>query len=245
MMDIDGTTVVSEFDAVPSTRVVDAVTKAKEKLHVGMATGRTYHEAKEIAARLGLVGPSVVAGGAQIVDIKSGKSLWEQRLDAAIVLQIKSIFKKKNIPLYHNDEKIGEDHLVDDSYIPKNPFALWNPSLEEPVADILVDALSKIPSISAHKIHSWNVDRYTVQITHAQATKQHGIFEVAKILGIETHEMIGVGDSYNDFPLLLACGLKIAMGNAPQELKDIADFVAPPVTEDGLAVVIEKFILEK
>lgn len=41
----------------------------------------------------------------------------------------------------------------------------------------------------------------------------------------------------------MACGLKVAMGNAVKELKEIADFIAPTVEQDGLATVIEKFIL--
>ena len=53
--------------------------------------------------------------------------------------------------------------------------------------------------------------------------------------------MVGVGDSYNDFPLLMACGLKAAMGNSVKEILDIADYVAPSVDDDGLANVIEKY----
>ena len=64
-----------------------------------------------------------------------------------------------------------------------------------------------------------------------------------KNLGINTHEIIGVGDGYNDFPLLMACGLKVAMGNAVEDLKAIADYIAPSVEEDGVADVIDKFIL--
>ena len=41
----------------------------------------------------------------------------------------------------------------------------------------------------------------------------------------------------------MACGLKVAMGNAIPELKEIADYVAPSVDDDGVADVIEKFIL--
>lgn len=77
----------------------------------------------------------------------------------------------------------------------------------------------------------------------AQAIKQHGILEVAEMLGISTHEIIGVGDGYNDFPLLMACGLKVAMGNAVSDLKEIADYIAPTVEEDGVADVIEEFVL--
>ena len=44
-------------------------------------------------------------------------------------------------------------------------------------------------------------------------------------------------------PLLMACGLKVAMGNGVPELKEIADYVAPSVDEDGISDVIEKFVL--
>lgn len=44
-------------------------------------------------------------------------------------------------------------------------------------------------------------------------------------------------------PLFESVGFKVAMGNAPKELKEIADYVAPTVQEDGVADVIERFIL--
>ena len=43
--------------------------------------------------------------------------------------------------------------------------------------------------------------------------------------------------------MLEACGLSIAMGNAAPEVKSIADFIAPSVSDDGLAVAIEDFVL--
>lgn len=245
MMDIDGTTVVSEMNSVPSVRIVDAVAKAQKKLHVGLASGRTRIESQEIFKALHLSGPSIVSGGAQIVDAKTYQVLWESRISHSAVVEIEKIFVSAGIAAYINDEETGDFALIKDSRYKQAPLTIWNPTLDPTVADALVESLSKISGITAHKIHSWEPDKFTVQATSSIATKQHGIFEVAKILGIETREIIGVGDSYNDFPLLMACGLKIAMGNAAQELKAIADFVAPSVEDDGLAVVIEKFILEK
>ena len=43
--------------------------------------------------------------------------------------------------------------------------------------------------------------------------------------------------------MLEACGLKVAMGNAHGDLKMIADYIAPSVDEDGVADVVQKFIL--
>jgi hydroxymethylpyrimidine pyrophosphatase-like HAD family hydrolase len=92
-------------------------------------------------------------------------------------------------------------------------------------------------------MEAWNATFECLDIVSEHASKLHGVVDVAKLMHLSTHEIIGVGDGYNDFPLLMACGLKIAMGNAVPELKAIADFVAPTVDEDGVATVIEKFIL--
>ena len=62
---------------------------------------------------------------------------------------------------------------------------------------------------------------------------------------MDTSQMIAIGDSYNDLPLLAACGLGIAMGGSPEELRAIADHVAPSVDDDGLAVAIEEHVLPR
>lgn len=54
-----------------------------------------------------------------------------------------------------------------------------------------------------------------------------------------------VGDGGNDLPLFELAGFKVAMGNAEEVLKKQADWIAPSVDEDGLAVAIKKFILKQ
>ena len=58
---------------------------------------------------------------------------------------------------------------------------------------------------------------------------------LAEHLGVSRSELVGFGDARNDLELLAACGTGVAMGQAPQELKDVADYVTAPVDEDGLA----------
>ena len=52
-----------------------------------------------------------------------------------------------------------------------------------------------------------------------------------------------MGDSSSDVEIIKKCGLGIAMGNAPQEIKDIADAVTDLNTEDGVAKALEKYVL--
>ena len=86
---------------------------------------------------------------------------------------------------------------------------------------------------------------WAVDFTRNGVNKASAARRLAKILGTDASRLIAAGDSHNDLSLLKACGLRIAMGNAPDEVKAIADYVAPSVDEDGLAVAIEEFVLPR
>lgn len=122
-------------------------------------------------------------------------------------------------------------------------ISIFIPKIDHSDIDNIEDDLRKIKSIALHRMPSWEKGFVSLDITDGKVSKLHAISDIFKILNIESHEAIGVGDSYNDYPLLMACGLKIAMGNAVSELKEIADFIAPSVEDDGVATVIEKYIL--
>ncbi len=62
----------------------------------------------------------------------------------------------------------------------------------------------------------------------------------AKQNGIDIKEVIGVGDSMNDYSLIKSCGLGVAMGNACSKIKEIADYVTLKNSEAGLADLIYK-----
>ena len=59
---------------------------------------------------------------------------------------------------------------------------------------------------------------------------------------IKKEETLTIGDHNNDIELLLAGGIKVAMGNATEELKSVADFVTDTVDNDGFVKAIEKFV---
>lgn len=55
---------------------------------------------------------------------------------------------------------------------------------------------------------------------------------------------MGIGDSGNDLDLITTCGIGVAVGNAIDELKDLADYIAPTNDDGGVAHAIERFILK-
>lgn len=239
MIDVDGTLVPNRPDGMPSPRVTQAINQAQPFIHVGLATGRPLFAMKYLAKHLTLSGVSIVSGGAQVVNHITRTVAWEKAIPLETVKEVHQLIKKYDL--------LVEDGIKDSIWKkeenPKKVLEMAIQAVPKKTAEAIIANISHIPTITAHTVTSWTAGRVDVLINHAEATKQHGIFEVAKILGIETHEIIGIGDGGNDFPLLMACGLKVAMGNASDDLKAIADYVAPTVEDDGVAHVIEKFIL--
>lgn len=244
MLDLDGTTIPNRWDGMPSQRVIEAVAKARKKIHVSVVTGRPYTDCEHIIKILQLTGPSIVAGGAEIRDSERGDLLWSKTITDETTKKILDFVNKKNLKLIVVDyDHYKKPKLVDPDHLPKDSFLMSIPDLTNASSEILIHEFKHISEIVVHKVIGWEPDTIWLQITHSEATKQHGIFEAAKIMGISTHEIIGVGDSYNDFPLFMACGLRVAVGNAVEDLKEIADYIAPSVEDDGVADVIEKFVL--
>lgn len=78
-----------------------------------------------------------------------------------------------------------------------------------------------------------------------EADKGKALEEIGKIYGIDRSGMIAVGDGYNDVSMIKFAGLGVAMENAPDDVKAICGHVTLSNNEDGVAAVIEKFILNK
>ena len=79
-------------------------------------------------------------------------------------------------------------------------------------------------------------------VTKAKAEAKNPL-ELEKILGVSPEEMMAIGDSPNDMAMMLEAGLPVAVGNAKEEVKAIAKYIAPTNHEDGVADAVEKFVL--
>ena len=244
-MDVDGTLVPVGPNTMLSKKVVESLEQAKKVAHVSLVSGRCLEWLTEIFETLDLTDPCIINGGSQIINPKTKEILWQRPIDEENVSEILKIISRDKIPFVVSDNGIEYENPPQFEF--QNPLAIklsYFDSKEK--SDRCLETLSRINGIAAHKTFSWDKDRnykMDIYITHSEATKYYAAQELARILGIETHEMIGVGDARNDAPLLEVCGLKVAMGNADDKLKRIAHYIAPSVDEDGVAHVVEKFIL--
>ena len=82
---------------------------------------------------------------------------------------------------------------------------------------------------------------HSIELTSKNATKGVAIAQLCKTLGFSREQTIGFGDSGNDITMREAVGSLVAMGNACDELKSIADFVSSTAVEDGVAFGLRHF----
>lgn len=242
LIDLDGTT-VPVFSHEISPRVVSALTRAKEHMFVSIATGRPLSALEPILKQLPLTDLCVINNGGQIYNPQTKEIIKEIRLDPEIVPELFAVLLSFDVQVHLFNGQI--DIPTKELPVGEKVLSFYMPEIETSILEQMLDTIDrKFPTTTCHRLNGQKKGYEALEVSHASATKQTGVFEVLQREGIHPEELIGVGDGHNDFPLLLGSGLKIAMGNAVPELKAIADFICPPVDQDGLAVFIEKFILE-
>lgn len=243
LLDVDGTTVASKGEALPSERVVNAVEKAQGKIRIALATGRPLDLAQSVIDTLHLTGPSIFNGGAEIIDVSNGKVLRSQKLEVPALQELVKLALPFGYSVYTDDDQYA-NALQEPEDITEPAAKLFIEAVKTHDAINLLEQLNGVPSAEAHPTTSWeDGDVVDIHITHEHATKRHGAEQLIALLGLTKDKVIAVGDGHNDMPLLEAAGLKVAMGNAPDEVKQLADYVAPSLADDGVADVIEKYIL--
>ena len=246
IMDVDGT--LSNFSStnmplMPTKVVIDAINKAKEKVSVGVATSRPLIKMKPILEEIKFNCFCILHNGAQIIDPFTLETTWARPLDIRSLKPLHEIAKMYGIRAYFSN---FESNLSIESFdqLASNSVAdVFYDGVEYEISNTVYSELEKIPNIAIHRLSSRWENKYEISITNKEATKESAILEVANLMQISPEDIIGIGDAHNDIPLLNACGYKVAMGNAVDEVKAIANMIAPTVEEDGVKHILEKLVL--
>lgn len=241
--DIDGTLAPLAFHAVVSDPVKKAIhSLAKKHIAFSVATGKPFYLIEHLIDELKLESPVIVDNGTAIFDAKTKKAIWISVMDRRKIDIIFSIAKKHKIRVKVTSGKNGYDIRGSiPSHLKIQKVRFIGVAVNQ-VNTCIREIESVLKDISVTRASAYEGEGFLdLYVTNAEATKLHAVVKTAEILGISTKQIIGVGDHYNDFPLLMACGLKVAMGNAVEDLKAIADYIAPSVEDDGMVDIIKKF----
>lgn len=243
IFDLDGTAIPNKPGGMPSERLVQAIESAQNKLELCAATGRPITNAAPILQSLGLTNPCVISAGTQIVDPQTHEIIWEVLIDSQSVEKIISVCsdEKCEAEIIANNELMGEGSTAQGFDFNRSINVLYIMQVGRDKADSLIEQLHEIPNITVSPVLSWGGKGVDIHITNKIATKEHAVEELLKIIKVEKENVVGIGDADNDVHLFKSVGYKIAMGNATDKLKSLADEIVDSVDNDGLAEVIQKY----
>lgn len=100
--------------------------------------------------------------------------------------------------------------------------------------DAFEERVSEIPGIQVSRYNDISFD-----VTAAGVDKGHAIRDICRRLGIARESVLAIGDASNDMPMLREAGVRVAMGNAREEIRLFCDRVTASNEEDGVAQVLE------
>ena len=266
--DLDGTLLTT--DKRLSERNEKALYAAAEKgILIVPSTGRYYGTIPEIIRNLECVRYCLTINGAYVLDRKTDECMYRADMSVETALQIMRYLDTLPVcyDCYLDNKGWMTKELQDKACLYADGFYLETlRSWRTPVPDI--KEFIKEQQKPVQKIQFFMRDleakeraaeelrrmfpntavsssvRNNVEINDAHANKGEALLSLAKKLGIKREEIMAFGDGGNDFDMIRAAGVGVVMENGRDDLKKLADIIAPHCDEDGVAQVIEKVLAE-
>lgn len=260
--DIDGTLLALEYRVTDRTaaavrRVLDSDTPFV------LATGRPPRWIPVIAEQVGATGYAVCANGAVLYDIGADRIVWQRGLEPVLLGELASALREvipgcslaaERVGVSARDETVRA-FVAEPTY--DHPWA-GSDEFEVPLAEVLghhaVKLLARHESMTSSEMAlaaeavlgkevmvTFSTDDGLIELSAAGVTKATGLADVAEREGVARADVVAFGDMPNDVPMLTWAGHGVAMGNAHPEALAVADEVTAQHTEDGVALVLERW----
>ncbi len=270
LMDMDGT-LLGRSQVAVSARNMAVLQQAIEKgIHVIPCTGRVYNMLPpQLLTQKGLR-YFITSHGARAYDRDTNASLFEDLIspeESAQILELLegkylyneiaangTIYLEKAVADNPNMSVVPEHHIwyVRDNCFtsvekPSDYFRTHGVSVEKMniygIPQAMQQSIYDAVTATGYIKHTRGAAAANLEFSSRTLNKLDATSVILEQLGISYEETMAIGDSSSDLEIIKACGIGVAMGNAPDDIKAAADAVTAPNTEDGLAKAFEKFIL--
>lgn len=261
-LDLDGTLTNSRKQV--SRKNKEYIRKAQDKgVRIILASGRPVIGIRAVADALDLwnMGGYILAyNGGHIIDCMTGQDLVKRTVDMEYVHDICDVINRFQVyPLCYDDKGVICENDTD-QYVKKeaynNGISLTKvnslaESVKEPAVKFMVvgdpgelnKAYGYLKEKFEGKLNVFFSEPYFVEITPPGIEKASALERLSGILGMSREQIMACGDGLNDIPMLEFAGLAIAMDNAYEETKNVADYIVSSNEDDGVAEAIKRFIL--
>ncbi|MDR7870596.1 MAG: Cof-type HAD-IIB family hydrolase [Tissierellaceae bacterium] len=264
-IDMDGTLLNSKGTVSDRTRqaIYDA---SKKGVYVVLATGRILKSAINHSIKLNLNKPIISCNGAIMID-EDKNIIFDKPMKSKSVKEVIEIGQSENIYFHFYDDnsfysnvyveevlnfynteeskKSGNEIKVN---IFDNAEEILNKGINVYKFLFLDDDRDKLNRLKSRLKYIEDINICTswgnnLEVMDSYVSKGNSLEYLCSHLNISSHEVIAIGDNENDISMIDFAGLGVAMGNGVEKVKSVADIVTSTNDEDGVAKVIEKYIL--
>jgi len=255
--DLDRTLIGEDALLHPRTRAAIEATRAVG-IHVVLVTGRMFRAVRPYALEAGLDDPVVCYQGAVVAEPVSGRWLRHEPIPLELARETIAAVNEEGFGLncYVDDELYVAEvtpearRYADFQHLQLHPVGDLLAWLEQPPTKLVViedpevlDGLKeRMLARFDGRLYISKSLPYFLEFASPDVTKAAGMEFVAEHLGFARERTLAFGDGENDIELVEWAGYGVAVENAHERVKEIADFVCPSVDEEGVAQVLEAFL---
>lgn len=263
-LDMDGTLLTS--DKSISERTKTAIEKARAQgVKIVLASGRPLAGMQEKLTELGIDGHNefvVFYNGSTVKEIGSGKVIHQAYIDGRRAKQVAKLAKELGLYCHAFSTEHGlitpENNEFttlesDINQVPITEMAFDSLEDDHPIIKAMIvgepskltQAAKAIPDVLHQEFTIVQSAPFFLEFLNLESNKGVGVKSIADYLGIHADEVICMGDAENDHHMIRYAGLGVAMENAMEQTKAIADYITTSNNDDGVALVIEQYVLNQ
>ena len=263
-LDLDGTLTNSEKIITP--RTFDALMKAqREGVRLVLASGRPTFGIAALANQLQLAdygGYVLSYNGGRIIDWCEKTVIFSQVVDQKLVPILYDFAEKAQLPIvtYLPEailaSKIEGEYLAEEARINGMPVVVAQNFVEEAMQisggstkflipgepELLIQLESEMKAALSEQMEVFRSAPFFLELPPKGIDKAQSLQRLLTHLGLERESLMAFGDGFNDLSMIQFAGQGVAMANAVEEVKSIADFVTTSNEEDGIAHALEQLL---
>lgn len=268
---MDGTLLNSNHEV--SERNKKALKKASELgVNIAITTGRLFCSARYYSDLIGIDTPVIASNGSYIKNKFNDTAILENPMPKNVAIEIYNIVKKHGLTVNFNswDTLIREDFIPENhAYYIMNQdlpeekrvkFLVCEdiiPTIEDFQGNILKGivfeegenkdnlwaAKEELKNTFDDKLHVVSSGDNNFEVMMGNSSKGNAVAYLAESLGINPEEVMCIGDSENDISMIKYAGVGVAMGNALDIVKEVADYITDTNNNSGVGKAIENLVL--
>ncbi len=263
--DMDGTLLDSNKKFRSSS--LEAISKAAAKGKIiALSTGRSMPELKEALETIKDLQYVIAVSGALVLNCKTNKVIYSNPIKKELVDKLFELTKNQDLFIHiHSDQSVIARNMLErmdefqmgvykemfrkntsrpediQEYVYRKNLPVYKFNIYSKTPEDREKLYPKALGLPLELVYS---ERTSIECSAKNVSKGNGLIKLCQELNIPLCRTIAVGDADNDLDILNKAGLAVAMANANQKVKEIADVIVDDNDSDGCAQAIYEYLLK-